>query len=76
MWLGLRARRKLEHLELRMQQLEREWRTVDLEVTNHLDKITGIAKRFTGRTGGRPPKEPQLPNGEEQSELGFNRHTE
>jgi len=73
MWLGIRGRRKIEHLELRMQQLEREWRAVDLEVTNALDKMTGIAKRFTGRTGGRPPKERESENGEE---LGFNRHAE
>ncbi len=74
--MGLRARRKLEMMELRMEQLEREWRAVDLEVTNALDKFAGIAKRFTGRKGGRPTNEER--DSEEQEKLlaDFNRHAD
>ncbi len=76
MWLGLRARRKLELLEMRLEQIEREWRAVDLEVTNALDKFAGIAKRFTGRaSGGRPPNKPDS-NSEETETPWVNRHAE
>ncbi len=63
-------------LEMRLEQMEREWRAVDLEVTNALDKFAGIAKRFTGRKGGRPTNEER--DSEEQEKLlaDFNRHAD
>ncbi len=76
MWLGLRARRKLELLEMRMEQMEREWRAVDLEVTNALDKFAGIAKRFTGRKGGRPTNEERESEDQEKLLQDFNRHAD
>lgn len=72
-WFGLAGRAKIGALEARMDRLEGQMRDLDLEVTDALDKLSGIAKRFTGRKGGRPPK-----NGEED-QLGdqaasFSRH--
>lgn len=59
LWLGIKGRVKLQALEERCERLERQFRDLDGEVTGHLDRLEGIAKRFTGRKGGRPPAEPQ-----------------
>ncbi len=76
MWLGIFARRKLELLELRLDRIEREWRETDLEVTNALDKMAGIAKRFTGRKGGRPTNEEVESREQEKLLADFNRHAD
>jgi hypothetical protein len=57
-------------LELGMKRLEDQFRSLDLEMTDALDKLTGIAKRFSGRKGGRPPNEEP----EQKPEVPFNRH--
>jgi len=76
LWLGLAGRVKIGALEARMEALERSVKQYDAEVTDAIDKLSGIAKRFTGRKGGRPPREA---NGEaEETESadtkGFSRH--
>ena len=73
LWLGLIGRRKIAELEARMEVVERTVREADLELTVALDKLTGIAKRFTGRKGGRPLKETPE-NGEEAPVEAFTRH--
>ena len=55
LWLGLAGRRKIAALEERQELLEKLVRQYDGEVTDAIDRLEGIAKRFTGRKGGRPP---------------------
>jgi len=88
MWLGLAARVRIGALEKRISELQdsfeklsKDFRALDVECSDHLDKLAGIAKRFTGRSGGRPPKTPE-PNGDANREpdspdvapAGFSRH--
>lgn len=86
LWLGLRGRAKIAALEASIGQLQegleklrKDFGTLDVEMTDHLDRLTGIAKRFTGRKGGRPPANPNDDaNGEAEAPvqhgLGFTRH--
>ena len=82
-WLGPLGRRKIGKLDAqvaalneRLDKLHEEFRMLDLEMTNQVDRLAGIAKRFTGRKGGRPRET----NGEADAEaegnaqLGFSRH--
>ena len=55
LWLGVLGRRKIAALEERQERLEQLVRQYDGEVTDAIDRLEGIAKRFTGRKGGRPP---------------------
>lgn len=89
MWLGLLGRRKIAALEAQVAELEKalhdlaqDFRTLDVEMTANVDRLTGLAKRMQGRKGGRPPAQPQ-PNGaaegdsEPESAIGphgFSRH--
>jgi len=54
-WFGLQGRRKIGALEARMDLLEKQVKVYDQEVSDAIDRLAGIAKRFTGRKGGRPP---------------------
>jgi hypothetical protein len=76
LWLGLRGRVKIASLEKRMEELEKAFRDLDLEMAANVDRLTGIAKRIQGRRGGRPPE--GKPEGEAEPELevpnGFSRH--
>ena len=58
LWLGLQGRKALAELDERIDRLERSFRDLDGEMTNHVDRWEGIAKRFSGRKGGRPPAAP------------------
>jgi TolA-binding protein len=86
LWLGVEGRKKISALEMQLaalqdqfEKLHQDFRTLDLEVTGHVDKLTGIAKRFTGRKGGRPPAAPEA-NGDAEGDSesrppsGFSRH--
>lgn len=64
LWLGLRGRVKIAALEERVDKLEEAFRSLDLEMTGHVDRLAGLAKRIQGRRGGRPPAS----NGKEQSD--------
>ena len=61
LWLGILGRRKLAGLDERQERLESAFRMLQLEMTDALDKMDGIARRFTGRKGGRPPSQPSEP---------------
>lgn len=89
LWLGVLGRRKIAALEARiegfesaLQKLHEDFRALDLEMTNQVDRLAGIAKRFTGRKGGRPPNPPEAPaeaDADAESHPlatpnGFNRH--
>lgn len=87
MWLGILGRKKISALEAQVAALEeqlgklaQDFRTLDLEMTANVDRLTGIAKRIQGRQGGRPPSKP---NGEAEGDpkdefaipnTGFTRH--
>jgi TolA-binding protein len=83
LWLGLRGRaaiaslnERLALLDQRLDELQKAFDTLDLEMTDKVDRLNGIAKRIQGRRGGRPPSEQ---NGDAESEnaptqLGFTRH--
>lgn len=56
LWLGIQGRKKLADLERSVDALEESvhklsqaFGSLDLEMTNQVDKLAGIAKRFTGR---------------------------
>lgn len=86
MWLGLSGRTKiaaleelLAILEKRLQELEKAFQALDLEMTDRVDRLNGLAKRIQGRKGGRPPNPP--PDGQGDAETpdeplpnGFSRH--
>jgi hypothetical protein len=83
LWLGVQGRKKIAALEellgileQRLEQLEKAFQALDLEMTDRVDRLNGIAKRIQGRRGGRPPADgdsnaegpqPEFPN-------GFSRH--
>lgn len=71
-WLGLAGRAKIGSLEARMEHLETMVKQFDQETTDAIDRLSGIAKRFTGRKGGRPPKNAE--EGAEDGEAPFSRH--
>lgn len=82
-WLGLRGRRAIaalqasvEEQDKRHEELLKAFRSLELDMTNQVDRLVGVAKRMQGRRGGRPPGE--SPNGEAEAEpqgsLGFSRH--
>jgi len=83
LWLGLRGRKligdlkdELRVLDQRLNETQKAFNALDLEMTNQVDRLNGIAKRIQGRRGGRPPAEQ---NGNSESEdapaqLGFTRH--
>lgn len=86
MWLGIFGRRKLAALEellgileKRLDETQKAFNALDLEMTDRVDRLNGIAKRIQGRRGGRPPAQE---NGDAKSEdspteeipLGFSRH--
>lgn len=88
LWLGLTGRRKIASLEAELtalreqfEKLGKAFEALDLEMSSHVDRLQGIAKRFSGRKGGRPPA--AQPNGEAEGDAdshdpapvgGFNRH--
>ena len=90
LWLGLTGRRKISSLDAeiarldeKLDRLAEDFRTLDLEMTSHLDRLNGIAKRITGRKGGRPPSAQPNGHAEGNSEpddgtaippTGFTRH--
>jgi TolA-binding protein len=89
LWLGVLGRRKLAALEERCSALEQAleeckkgFRALDLEMTDQVDRLTGIAKRIQGRRGGRPPgkedgdRQSETENGsaDQPSLPFFNRH--
>jgi len=74
MWLGLAGRVKIGALEARMEALERQVKQYDSEVTDAIDKLSGIAKRFTGRKGGRPPNASNAEAEETEPAQQFSRH--
>jgi len=73
LWLGLRGRTKIAALEARIEgfeqlveKLQKDFRALDVEMTDQVDRLAGIAKRFTGRKGGRPKDPP--PEGDSDAE--------
>jgi hypothetical protein len=80
LWLGVSGRRKIADLEERLERVEKAFRTLDLDVTNQIDRLTGLAKRYTGRLGGRPPAKqdgeapPQSEDGLPTTGALFSRH--
>jgi len=74
-WLGVRGRAKISALEERMDKLEQDFRSLDVEMTDQVDRLTGLAKRIQGRKGGRPPNRPAEEDVEPEAERpGFSRH--
>jgi len=75
-WLGLRGRQKIAALEARMDLLDKQVKVYDQEVSDAIDRLAGIAKRFTGRKGGRPPNASNGETGETESPAqdSFSRH--
>lgn len=66
-------------VEKRLEELQKAFEALDLEMTDRVDRLNGIAKRMQGRRGGRPPGTPEpAPDGDSQAELplpnGFSRH--
>ena len=60
-----------------METLEKQVKAYDQEVSDAIDRLAGIAKRFTGRKGGRPPNAPngEAEEAESPAQTGpFNRH--
>jgi hypothetical protein len=83
LWLGLRGRAAIAKLndELgvvhkRLDELQKAFESLDLEMTDKVDRLNGIAKRIQGRRGGRPPGDAngEAETGEAPSQLGFSRH--
>lgn len=83
LWLGIRGRRAIAALQAsvdeqdkRHEELLKAFRSLELDMTNQVDRLVGVAKRMQGRRGGRPPDQPA--NGEAEPEaqtsLGFSRH--
>jgi hypothetical protein len=79
LWLGLRGRVKIEALEKRCEELEQGFRALELEMTNAVDRLHGLAKRMQGRRGGRPPngeaKGDAEPDSPETPHGFFSRHS-
>jgi len=72
LWLGVLGRRKIASLEAAMdeqhkahEQLLQAFRTLEIEMSNQVDRLVGVAKRMQGRRGGRPPGQS---NGEAEPE--------
>lgn len=84
MWLGLAGRVKIGALEARCAALEAaldkmhaDFRALDLEMTSQVDRLAGLAKRYSGRLGGRPPNKPDektVEGGDEATLQAFSRH--
>jgi hypothetical protein len=83
LWLGVQGRKKIAALEelvgileKRLEQLEKAFQTLDLEMTDRVDRLNGIAKRIQGRRGGRPPADGDSNAEEAPAALpnGFSRH--
>lgn len=82
-WLGIQGRKKIADLERslgvmekRLHEVEQAFGALDLEMTDKVDRLNGIAKRMQGRRagplGGRPPAEK---NGDAEAENGPTEHT-
>jgi len=86
-WLGVRGRAKIAALDRQLAAQAEEiaglrtaFRRLEIEMSDNLDKLVGIAKRMQGRKGGRPPALLQdeapapEPDTERTEQLPFSRH--